>query len=270
MTIKKILITGATDGIGLEAAKLFTQQGHHLCLHGRNPTKLNNTQQMLIELNPKSTIESYPCDLSLIKNLPLLTNDICSKHKHMDVLINNAGVLKTDSPTSAEGLDVRFVVNTIAPYYLTRQLLPLLNQQSRVINLSSAAQAPLNTDALLGRTRLSDMDAYAQSKLAIALWSYMLGLKLKQDGPMVAAVNPGSLLATKMVKEGFGLAGGDVGKGADILVRAALSADFEQADGQYFDNDTGQFAPPHQDALDTRLGETLIHLMDKVVDEFIH
>jgi hypothetical protein len=67
---------------------------------------------------------------------------------------------------------------------------------------------------------------------------------------MVVAVNPGSLLASKMVREGFGMAGKDINIGADILLRAALSDEFAQASGQYFDNDSGRFAPPHRDALD--------------------
>ena len=269
MTPKTLLITGATDGIGLETAKRLAQQDHHLLIHGRSPTKLQNTREMLLQLNPGGNIETCQCDLSSIAGLPEFVAAIIAKHDKLDVLINNAGVYKTDSPLSPEGLDVRFVVNTIAPYYLTQQLLPLLQPQGRVINLSSAAQAPLNTDALSGQVTLADMDAYAQSKLAITLWSHRVGVKLKQTGPMVASLNPGSLLATKMVKEGFGIAGSDISKGAEILIRAALSDSFADAHGQYFDNDAGRFASPHPDALNTHGGAALIDLMEDILTQFI-
>ena len=82
------------------------------------------------------------------------------------------------------------------------------------------------------------------------MWSRSMALALKGDGPVIVAVNPGSMLGTKMVREGFGVAGGDIGIGADILIRAALSEEFAAAAGEYFDNDSGRFAPPHADALD--------------------
>lgn len=127
---------------------------------------------------------------------------------------------------------------------LTQKLLPILGPGGRVVNLSSAAQAPVDVAALRGARSLGDMDAYAQSKLAITIWTQELA-RTHPDGPVFIAVNPGSLLASKMVKEGFGVAGNDLSVGADILRRAALSEDFASASGQYFDNDSGRFAQPH-------------------------
>ena len=117
----------------------------------------------------------------------------------------------------------------------------------RVINLSSAAQAPVDIAAMMRFQPMPDMSAYAQSKMAITIWSQELARQLP-DGPDIVEINPGSLLATKMVKEGCGIDGKDLNIGADILIRAALSAEFDQAGGRYFDNDTGQFAPPHEAA----------------------
>lgn len=82
------------------------------------------------------------------------------------------------------------------------------------------------------------------------MWSRSLALSLGADGPAIIAVNPASMLGSKMVKEAFGVSGGDLAIGADILCRAALSDEFAGASGQYFDNDSGRFAPPHRDALD--------------------
>ena len=144
------------------------------------------------------------------------------------MLINNAGVLKAPSTITADGLDIRFAVNTLAPYVLARRLLPKMSNNGRIVNLSSAAQAPIDASALLGQKQLGDdMQAYSQSKLGITTWSRMLATELGQNGPLVVSVNPGSLLGTNMVRDAFGIPGNDVGIGADIVVRAALSAEFE-------------------------------------------
>ena len=262
---KTILITGSTDGIGLETAKILVSQGHHVLLHGRNPAKLKDAEKTLSALTGGVPIESYVADLSRMSDVETLAKAVTEQHDKLDVLINNAGVFKTPAPITQEGLDVRFAVNTLAPHLLTQRLLPLLGSSSRVINLSSAAQAPVNLDALAGRIHLSDeMAAYAQSKLAITIWSRSMALTHK-DGPAFIAVNPGSLLATKMVKEGFGMAGKDIRIGADILIRAALSDEFETASGQYFDNDSGNFTSPHPDAVSPQKSEEVVQAIETVL-----
>ncbi len=247
---KTILITGATDGIGLETASRLASEGHRILVHGRNPDKLAAVERTLSALPGGAGVEVYKADLSRIADVHDLARAVLQEHESLDVLINNAGVYNAAKTTTPDGLDVRFAVNTIAPYLLTRRLLPSLGSSGRVVNLSSAAQAPVNLKALTQRVGLSDAAAYAQSKLAITMWSRALAIELGAAGPVVVAVNPGSLLGTKMVKEAYGLAGGDIGIGADILCRAALDNEFADASGKYFDNDSGQFAPPHPDALD--------------------
>lgn len=264
---KTILVTGSTDGIGLETAKTLASQGHHVLLHGRNPEKLKAAEKTVSELSENGVVESYVADLSSMDDVQALAKAVAEKHGKLDVLINNAGIYKTPDTTTQDGLDVRFAVNTIAPYLLTQKLMPLLGTSARVINLSSAAQAPVNIEALKGHVKLADMDAYAQSKLAITMWSRTMALSLKDTGPIIVAVNPGSLLASKMVKEGFGVAGNDIGIGVDILIRAALSDEFAAASGQYFDNDSGQFAPPHADGLDVQKSEEVVEVIEAVLDE---
>ena len=89
------------------------------------------------------------------------------------------------------------------------------------------------------------------------------------EGPVLVSVNPGSLLATKMVREGFGVAGSDVGQGAEIVRRAALSAAFEGRTGAYFDNDAGQFAPGHPQIADPVRGAALVEAMDAILADWI-
>ena len=262
---KTILITGATDGIGLEAAKLLSAQGHHVLLHGRNPAKLDQAEATVSALSDGARIAQYTADLSRLEEVEALAAAVARDHQSLDVLINNAGVYNAANARTADGFDIRFAVNTIAPYLLTRRLLPLLGASARVINVSSAAQTSVDLEALAGHVALTDGAAYAQSKLAITMWSRRLAATLGDRGPMIVAVNPGSLLGSKMVKEAFGMAGGDLKIGAEILVRAALSEDFAAASGQYFDNDAGRFAPPHADALDDRKSEDVVRAIEAVL-----
>lgn len=238
---KTILITGATDGIGLLTAQGLAADGHRVLLHGRSAAKLAKAAETV------GGAETYLADLSRMADVAEMAKAILAKHDHLDVLINNAGILKAPETQTEAGRDIRFDVNTIAPYLLTKALLPIMPRDGRVVNLSSAAQAPVDVNAMTRYSALGEMDAYAQSKLAITIWSAEMAREMP-DGPVVVSVNPGSLLASKMVKEGFGIAGNDLSIGADILIRAALSEEFAGASGKYYDNDSGQFAAPHSAA----------------------
>lgn len=266
---KTILVTGATDGIGLATVEKLAEQGHHLLIHGRNAEKLQAVKETLIGLGAGS-VECYRADLSNIVDVDALAKTISDAHSNIDVIINNAGVFKTQVPITDDGLDVRFVVNTLAPYLLTKRLLSLMDDTGRVVNLSSAAQAPVDLEAVRGKYPLDDQfSAYAQSKLAMTMWSRHLALSVKNSGPTIVAVNPGSMLASKMVKEGFGAEGKDIGIGVDILIRASLGDDFSAATGLYFDNDLGDFSPPHPDGVDSKKCEVLMAVIESVLNRFI-
>ena len=241
---KTILITGSTDGIGLLTAQKLAGMGHHVLIHGRSMSKLTTAAGQI-----GGEVETYCADLSQVEDVHTLGQVILEKHYKLDVLINNAGVLKAKKIMTDIGLDVRFVVNALAPFALTNALLPILPANGRVVNLSSAAQARVDCAAFSGDRALDDMSAYSQSKLAITIWSQVMAERMTK-GPVFISVNPGSLLASKMVKEGFGIVGNDLNIGADILVACGLDASFAMASGKYFDNDSGKFARPHLAASD--------------------
>lgn len=262
---KIILITGATDGIGRETARRLCAGGHQLLLHGRSVAKLLATADELRTRYGATSIETYQADFSDLDQVARLGLSLREKHSNIDVLINNAGVLKTVHPIMPNGMDVRFVVNALAPALLAQMLLPLMPSDGRVVNLSCAELESVEF-APAGKRRVKAMTAYAQSKLALTMWSQAFASE-RPKGPVSVAINPGSLLATKMVRKGLGVAGNDIGIGADILVEAALSDTFSDASGQYFDNDTGTFAPPHPDAADpTKVGRVVGMMEDRIAD----
>ncbi|MBY5920211.1 SDR family NAD(P)-dependent oxidoreductase [Ferrimonas balearica] len=266
---KTILITGATDGIGLTTARYLAEAGHSLLIHGRNEKKLADCQAMLSALPGAGPIQTCLADLSNLDEVVAMASDILASGTRLDVLINNAGVYATPHKRAEQGWDTRFVVNALAPYLLARKLAPLLGSEGRVVNLSSAAQSSVELDGMRGERLLSDGAAYAQSKLALTMWSRYWGLNRAPTDPIIVAVNPGSLLGSKMVTEAFGIAGGDLSIGADIVVRAALSEDFANASGQYFDNDTGHFASPHPDALNAETCAEVVNAIEALLSEYL-
>lgn len=99
-----------------------------------------------------------------------------------------------------------------------------------------------------------------------------MALSLKNTGPTIIEINPGSMLGNKMVKEGFGVADREIHIGADVLIRAALEGKLAAlegklaaASGRYFDNDSGRFASPHPDALDPQKSEEIVHVIEIVL-----
>ena len=260
---KNILITGSTDGIGKLAALNLAKAGHHVYLHGRDADKLDS---VIVEVKAVATgtavdyIDGFVADFSDLNAVRDMAAEVNKKLSKLDVLINNAGIYTTSSPVTKDGLDVRFVVNYLAPYVLTNALLPLLKKsnKARIVNLSSAAQAPISYPAFAGNERLDDKDAYAQSKLALTMWSMDLADTVADDNINVIAVNPGSLLNTKMVDEAYGKYWSSADKGANILTELTISDEFANDTGKYFDNDIkdgangdarGEFGQPHANAL---------------------
>ncbi|MEN0068345.1 MAG: SDR family NAD(P)-dependent oxidoreductase [Myxococcota bacterium] len=259
---KTLLLTGATDGIGLETARALVAQGHRVLVTGRNPTKLDRVVE---ELSRAGAVERYVADFSRLGEVAALAAAVADKHDHLDAIINNAGIFAVSTSLTDDGLDVRFAVNTLAPYILTQRLLSRMDASGRVVNVSSAAQQPVDLEALDHHVPMPDMAAYAQSKLALTAWSRQLALQIGADGPVVVAVNPGSMLGSKMVKEAFRVDGHDLQIGAEILVRATLDAEFASARGQYFDNDARAFGPPHGDVLNDVTSSAIVATMEAVI-----
>lgn len=267
---KTILITGATDGIGLATAKSLASLGHTVLIHGRSEEKLTQVKRELLTLTSDKNIHTYQADLSIFSDVNKLIAAIKRDHQTLDVLINNAGVFVIPETVTKDGLDTRFMVNTIAPYLLTKQLLSRFDASGRIVNLSSAAQSSVSPSELTQPSMLSDSAVYAKSKLALTMWSRQMALTIGKKGPLVVAVNPKSFLGSKMVEQAYGVKGGSLQVGADVLVSAALSDKFADASGLYFDNDIGQFTSPHQDAVNPEKIAALSQAIEDVIRPYAH
>lgn len=250
--MKNIFITGATDGIGRLAAFKFASEGHSLYLHGRNEEKLTALSSEIKEKTNSKNVVGFVADFSDLNSVKTMLENIKKEVSNIDVLINNAGVFKSTISHNEEGFDLRFVVNYFAPYLLTQELIPLLKKgiKSRIINLSSAAQSPVSYEAMSGEKSISVNESYAQSKLALTMWSFHLAQE--HNDIAVIAVNPGSLLNTKMANEAYGQYWSPAEKGSDIIYDLALSEEHKGLSGKYYDNDHGMYAKAHANAYDKK------------------
>ncbi|WP_372775387.1 SDR family NAD(P)-dependent oxidoreductase [Mangrovibacterium sp.] len=264
--MKNIVITGATDGIGKLAAIQLAKEGHSIFVHGRNEVKVSATIAEIKADTNNQNISGLVADMSDLNAVKQMADKINRELPGIDVLINNAGVFKSSNILNKQGVDLRFVVNYLAPYLLTTMILPLLEKTkgSRIINLSSAAQAAISYDAMLGKSPISVNESYAQSKLALTMWSFRLATELHETS--VIAVNPGSLLNTKMANEAYGQHWSPAEKGADILCDLAQSKEHEGITGKYFDNDRGAWANAHQLAYNEAAIDELIDFTQKLID----
>ncbi len=210
------------------------------------------------------TLDGFVADLSRLSDVSAMADAVKAKYDRIDVLMNNAGVFKTANSVTDDGLDIRFVVNVLAPVVLTLGLLPIIPAGGRVVNLSSAAQAPVDVAALKGDVSLSDSGAYAQSKLALTMWNKHMA-DTHPEGPAFIALNPASLIGTNMVRDAYGMDGKDINIGRDIIVKSALDPEFSNRSGDYFDNDRGAFGPPHPDALNMAKIAPVVNAIDTLI-----
>jgi NAD(P)-dependent dehydrogenase (short-subunit alcohol dehydrogenase family) len=159
----------------------------------------------------------------------------------LDVLINNAGAgpgaSSSKREVSSDGYELRFAVNYLAPFLLTRSLLPLLRRAApaRIVNVSSAAQEPIDFTDVMFTRQYDPMSAYARSKTALTMFTFELAKRLQKDGVTVNCLHPGSLLDTKMVRESFGTPWGSAESGAEVVKHMAVSPELEGVTGKYFD-----------------------------------
>jgi NAD(P)-dependent dehydrogenase (short-subunit alcohol dehydrogenase family) len=236
------LVTGATDGIGLGTATRLAGLGATVLLHGRDSARLASAQEAIAREAGGRKPATYRADFAKLDEVRALAEAVTAQHQTLDVLINNAGIGRggpdaQERELSADGHELRFQVNHLAPFLLTHLLLPRLKRAgaARIVNVASAAQTSIDFDDVMLTRDYSGRRAYAQSKLAMVMATFELAARLDAKMVTVNALHPGSLLDTKMVREGFGAAQGPVETGIVSETYLATSPDLDGVSGVYFD-----------------------------------
>lgn len=195
-SMKKVLITGATAGIGFYAALHLATAGTQVIVTGRNLERATQAVDMLRHLIGNHRIELLIADGSSISSTLKLARQVSAEHEHLDVLINNVGGLFADRQMTAEGFEATLVPNFLSPFALTTELLPLLknSEQGRIVNVVSSAFGMWKDDPLVDldfEEGYQGLKAYARAKLLNLVWTLMLSQHLN-DSPVTAnATNPG-------------------------------------------------------------------------------
>ena len=240
---KTILVTGATDGLGKQVALDLAAGGATVLLHGRNQQKGEATLQEIRKATGNQKLTYYNADLSSLDAVRRLSDQIQADQKRLDVLINNAGIGAgshgDQRERSAEGYELRFAVNYLAPFLLTLRLLPLLRQSSpaRIINVASVGQQRIDFDNVMLEDGYDGLRAYRQSKLAQVMFTFDLAEALRDSGITVNSLHPASLMNTKMVLETdyFGSPMTTIEEGAQAVEYLATSPELERVTGEFFD-----------------------------------
>jgi NAD(P)-dependent dehydrogenase (short-subunit alcohol dehydrogenase family) len=232
-----VLITGATSGLGRELSGVLSAEPGRLILHGRDQDRLADLRQELSD--SQAAIDTVVADLAEQAQVRQLAEDVAGLTDHLSVLVNNAGIGKGRSESrelSPDGHELRLAVNHLAPFALTLRLLPLLEAgaPSRVVNVASAAQQPIDFDDLHLAREYSGSRAYAQSKLAMIATGFHLAERLPPKLVTVNSLHPATLMPTAMVREGYGYSVDDLETGVAAVKRLIDSPDLEGVSGRYF------------------------------------
>ncbi|NBC31003.1 MAG: SDR family NAD(P)-dependent oxidoreductase [Spirochaetes bacterium] len=263
-----VLVTGSTDGIGLLLAGRFAEAGFHVIVHGRSEDRCAQALEQIRRRHAEAHLSSVVVDLADLAQVRTAGEQLAALTDSLDLLVNNAGVgpgkLGQEREVSADGYELRYAVNVLGPFALTHEALPLLRRSAaaRIVNVASAAQSEINFDDVMMESDFDCRRAYAQSKLAVIMFTFELAERLEQEGISAVAAHPGTHLDTKMVREAHGTAHGPAGRGADNLFAVATDAELVGTTGIYFHEQTEQEA--HEQASDSaararlwKLNETL-------------
>jgi NAD(P)-dependent dehydrogenase (short-subunit alcohol dehydrogenase family) len=238
---RAILITGSTDGIGKETSRGLAAEGASLLLHGRNDIKLTRTAGEIRKATGNERIKTYLADLSSLTQVRRLAADVQKDNDRLDALINNAAIGFGVPPfnrreVSADGHELRFAVNYLAPYLLTNLLLPLLRSSapSRIVNVASIGQEAIDFGDVMLEKEYGGIRAYRQSKTALVMFTFDLAERLTKNGVTVDCLHPATYMDTNMVRDAGVTPRNTVQTGVDALLYIATAPGLDGVTGRFF------------------------------------
>ncbi|UYZ63878.1 SDR family oxidoreductase [Hymenobacter weizhouensis] len=205
---KTALVTGGTSGIGLVTARELACRGARVVLVGRNADRAEQARAAIqLAAGPAAEVHFKCTDLSLVQNVRTLAEELSRELSQLDILVNNAGIMPGPHTLTAEGHELSWATNHLAPYALTNLLLPLLDAagHARVVTVSSLAhwlgEIEPDRDVRNNPDKYSWLTAYADSKLANILFTKELAHRLDLTGITANCLHPG-LVDTSLIRPG--------------------------------------------------------------------
>ena len=264
-----IVVTGATSGLGRHLAGELAGRGATLVVHGRDPARLDALRRELAATAGDDHVLTVRADLADLHQVDRLAAELTDRLDRIDVLVSNAGIgfgaRNAGREVSAQGIELRFAVNYLAGYHLTRQLLPLLtgSAPARIVNVASIGQEALDFDDLLSTRRYNGTVAYRRSKLAQVMATFDLADELRDHDVTANALHPATFMDTPMVLEAGGRPLSTVAEGGAATLRLITSPELDHVTGRFFDGTRD--ARAHEQAYDTDARAALRRRSDELV-----
>lgn len=203
MKQKLALITGADGGMGMEITRAVAAAGYKVIMACRDPEIAEEKRQLIMRETGNIALEIVPVNLASLSSTASFANELLQRGEAITLLMNNAGTMETKRHITEDGLERTVSVNYVAPYLLTRKLLPLMEEGSRIVNMVSCTYA-------IGRLDFPDfflrgkkgafwrIPIYSNTKLALTLFTIALSEKVEGKGIVVNAADPG-IVSTKII-----------------------------------------------------------------------
>jgi NAD(P)-dependent dehydrogenase (short-subunit alcohol dehydrogenase family) len=244
---KTVLVTGSTDGLGREVALRLGKLRARVLVHGRDRAR---GEEVVKEIKAGGgDARFYQADLGSLAEVRRLAADVLKDNPRIDILINNAGLgsglAGAPREESADGHELRFAVNYLAPFLLTGLLLPTIvkSAPARIVNVSSLGQQAIDFDDVMLKKSYHHRRAYMQSKLAQILFTIDLAEAIEGKRVTVTTLHPATYMDTKMVRA-HTTPISTVAEGADAVMQLAVSDTVEGKTGIYFNGLTEARAIP--------------------------
>ncbi|KRQ00895.1 SDR family NAD(P)-dependent oxidoreductase [Bradyrhizobium manausense] len=254
---KTVLITGSTDGVGRYVATRLAAEGADVLIHGRSAERAKALIDEIVKAGHAAPT-FYQADLSSMAGTRELAAAVIRDHKRLDVLVSNAGIgSQNDGPQrqeSRDGHELRFAVNYLSGFLLVHLLLPLLKAAapSRIVNVASLGQHPIDFDDVMITKGYSGSRAYAQSKLSQIMFTIDLAEELKSDRITVNALHPATYMNTTMVRAGGITPMSTVEQGGAAILHLVEGDDVAARSGLFFNGMNEARANPQAYDADAR------------------
>lgn len=206
LTGKVALVTGANAGIGRVTARELALLGARVFVHGRDAAKVEQAMYEIRSVSGNEAVEGLVADLAEMAQVRDLAQQVKERTDHLNLLINNAGLILGERSVNSQGIETTFAVNHLAPFLLTRELEPLLRASApaRVITVASGwhtAVDGLDFDDLQHEKSYDGKVAYQRSKLANILFTRELARRMEGSGVTANSLHPG-VVRTRFGQDG--------------------------------------------------------------------